>query len=227
MNEWRLILLSIVVVVLLLGAGGAGVILPASSSMGSVEGIRQAGVVLIGEVVVDAPTSSVRFENIPQTYRHLHLVMQARSDAPDRSGANVSLRFNDDGGEHYAYAAVKGSPGEAVGVFGAVRANRMEFVDVPAGLAAANYPGNAVIEIPYYSDTTFNKTVLSQSGFIGREVAGDLGVYQGSGWWASTAGITDIEVFILNPAHGRFVTGSTFALYGIAGDARTIRDAAR
>lgn len=168
------------------------------------------GLKLISDQLLDAPTASVIFNNIPQTYKHLILIGKSRS-----SDAGVALacrgRLNNDVGNNYYVQAISGNQASAFGVQ-ILAANLFSFGGCAGSGAVANGFSTFSSTIVDYTSTTALKTAISTTIFVDT-VAANLftGVY--SVFWNSTVAITRIDVF---PSLGNFLAGSRFTLYGVS-----------
>lgn len=156
-------------------------------------------------------SAQVIFDNIPQTFTHLRLVMFARSNGG--SGTNIPIRFNNDSGGNYRVHYFGGSGSSAFsGDFGATQTIG-DVGWVGAGTDTANSWGCSVVDVLDYTNTNKFKTLRATNGVIQTTStgAGLLGIW--TSLWNSTAAITRFDFFL---SSGSFVAGSTFSLYGIA-----------
>ena len=174
-----------------------------SSSSGS-----SGAMVKIAAVDLGADTATIDFTSIPGTYRDLHIVFQGRT-TESAVDAFFYVQFNGDTGsnywDQYVYyvntaitinedeAATKGRVGLVTGATG-----------------RTNGAGVAIMDIPFYAGTTFEKTLrlnIAEMYSTGNLVVGMFAVR-----WGSTAAITSIT-FLL--ATGNFLAGSQATLYGL------------
>jgi hypothetical protein len=162
------------------------------------------GMTKIADRLVGAPTASMDFMSIPQTYTDLVLHGVGRVDFAG-SAVAAGLRFNGDAGANYDYQMVYGSASTAYGQ--QALANTLTYSAwVPGtGLTTGRCCAFA-ITIPCYRSTAFWKEVLSKFGH-----GGNLGAYT-TGTWRSTAAITQIQ-FIAGGAN--WIPGSRCILYGV------------
>src|SRR5262245_36617416 len=70
--------------------------------------ITQPGMVQIADVVLASAAAQIDFTSIPQTYLHLKVIFQGRSDAAG-TDQNLQMRFNSDAGTNYNWQFVRGS----------------------------------------------------------------------------------------------------------------------
>lgn len=161
--------------------------------------------VLIQDVMLDIAASSFDFVAIPQTYKHLQLVWQARGTTVAATTA-CTLLFNGDTGANYDYEVIFGNVNTPTAALSTADTNLDGFL-IPAASATAGSAGAGDASIPYYAGTTFWKQILL------REVAvkEGLAIFRG-GNWRSTAAINRITVTV---AAGNFAAGSRMTLYGV------------
>jgi hypothetical protein len=177
------------------------------NNMGGVTG--GAALVKIAEVVLAGTAASITFSTIPQTYRHLRLVLFGRCDNAATSKI-VALRVNADTGNNYDYQYVQGNaatPGAAE-TFAAA----LITLAVPAASAPANVFGQLDILFAFYAGAN-NKTVTATQAWKGGTSTGQLTLETLAGFWRSNAAITSIS---LTPYSGadNFVAGTIASLYG-------------
>jgi hypothetical protein len=184
--------------------------LPWYLNTGSSSWVAGNGQVLISKQVLSGAASTVSFNNIPQVFNHLKVLLSARSDASTNL-VDVTLRFNGDSGISYwgetAYAQGPGTTQNAL-VF---RASTEQLGIMQGASANANFCGENTFDILNYTNTTFYKTVKSNSSACTTLNSTNVVRYSAFAW-SSTSAITSITVI---PSSGNFVAGSIFFLYGI------------
>ena len=169
----------------------------------------------IGANGLAVDTASIVFDNIPNTYRHLELVISGRiteavtDDFP-------TIRFNNDSAANYDSSWTFLRANAAAG--GTAQAGRVAGVlcDLPGGGANnAAYAGGSKILIPNYANTSFHKTASSFGGLIYDVSGSPLGLFCFEAFtnWRNTAAISRID--IIAPASSLFKAGSMFSLYGL------------
>lgn len=158
----------------------------------------------IASVTLSASASEVVFSGLPQTYRDLILVTNART----ASGTSYfRMRFNGDAGSNYSHVQMLGFEGNGVQSASAT----LDSLDL-------DYVGNALtsqdnvhqLQIMDYSATDKQKTCLLRQKM--HSSAGDLRVGAVAVRWASTSAITSMRIFLNS---GNIASGSTFNLFGI------------
>lgn len=169
----------------------------------------------IATTTLTSNTASVVFSSIPSTYQHLQLRLLSRST---RSAmANLNIQINSDTGTVYTRHELSGdgatasASGSAAGGVTTANIARSTGTD-----SASDVFGVAIIDFADYASSTKNKTIRSFYGIDNNSAspAGTIGLRS-----VLYIGITAISGFTLTSASStNFVTGSTFALYGIKGD---------
>ena len=185
--------------------GGGG-----SSSIGS------AALTLIASSTAAATAASIDFQNIPQTFNHLRLVVNAKGDNPAAAGL-ITMRLNNDSTAIYDVANVACIGNAAMTVAGAAAATAARIGAVPGTVTTV--PSSSIIDltIPNYHSTTFYKT---WAGVGGRKDADAIGNLINEIPWGSYRSTTAISrITLLSVGTGgtsqNFVAGSTAFLYGI------------
>lgn len=170
---------------------------------------------LIQEQLLAGDQQFVTFSSIPQTYRHLKLVINGRFTFVTTDGY-LMMRFNGDAGanydveQHYGAGTV-----HSLAITYGLTAGRV--IDMTgASASTATQIGAGEILIPHYSGSTFDKAwssvMTSKWNTSGNSItSGTFG-----GQWRSQAPITQID-FLLDPAAGvgNLKAGSLFSLYGM------------
>lgn len=166
---------------------------------------------LISTTVLEANTPSITFDvsSFNGIYKHLQLVIAARTDRPLHVDSAM-IQFNGDTGGNYrahyllANGSVVSSGEDGSGI---VRVYAARLTGATAGTSIF---GAGICDIldPYSS--TKNTTTRALAGYTS---GSGSEVYLFSGLWANTAAINTIRIF---PNIGsNFVAGSRFSLYGV------------
>lgn len=165
----------------------------------------------IASTVLGSNTTTVTFNSIPGTYQHLQLRILVR-DSQSEGTPNLSygLRLNNNSTTtNYITHTLDGS---GLSAFGEVRTGlgQMRLDYLPANGITSGIFGVGIIDIHDYASTTKNTTVRA---FIGVDNNGGGGLSLRSGGFFQTSAITRIDFITVGGTS--FLTGSTFALYGI------------
>jgi len=166
----------------------------------------------IGQVTLGSDTTTISFDNIPQTYSHLRVLGFVRSTA----NANFDImfaRFNNNSTAN-SCEWMKGiyntltTPGQSLsGSNGFTTAGVMQFGQLPASLQPNNWWGMFVAEIPNYSSSTIVHQIFSQSSFPGFTY----------GFGGGTNNVQDAVRSIQFGVGGtdKYAQSSTMTLYGV------------
>jgi len=169
----------------------------------------------IATVTATTSVASIEFTSIPQTYSHLQIRGLARVQSSGVvDGDTLKLQFNSDTTTNYSRHGLYGEGTSALS-FGVASSS---YIFSGWALRSAALTGNfstTIIDILDYRDTNKYKTTRSISGYDNNGTGtypGFLGLLSGN--WRSTAAVTSIK--LTTDADGtNFLTGSTFALYGV------------
>lgn len=153
---------------------------------------------------------TISFTSIPQTFRHLMIILAGRGNAAV-AGGPVLLRLNGDTGNNYDVNYIGTSAGAPAGT-GSDAQSSMSIQKQPGTSATAARSGVAELLFPDYRSTTFQKTVLAKNGYRDGGVGGDT--FLTTGLWRSTAAITQIDAHF-NAAGTGWLTGTIATLLGL------------
>jgi len=164
-----------------------------------------------------SPTSgtSVTFNSIPSTYKHLQIRMQANYNDTGGFGTGyVVIRFNSDSGTNYTTHRLRGNgSGVTAGGFTGLTYTYVGQVATNSGSTDSSTFTPSIVDIVDYGSASKYKTVRS---FDGADMNGSgTEINLTSGLWLSTSAITSIT--LTTTGGYAFRAGTTFALYGIKG----------
>jgi hypothetical protein len=171
------------------------------------------GQVLISRQILGASAPSVTFSNIPQVFNHLRVMAMGRlvtatgqSDIYLRIGGTNNVTISAGYDWQYLYGANGGT--------GAVSNINVAQWFVPAFSGnSTTSPGTFIIDLPFYTLTTYNKTYISSGGTSPQVGASSLYIgYTGS--CRSTSAAIGYLTFTAAGAVS-FDVGTAFYLYGI------------
>lgn len=167
---------------------------------------------LIAETTLGASAASVTFASIPQTYRHLVLFANARTDRAARTDY-MNWQANADAAGNYDSSYLQAFNGGVTSVQTA-GATYVIIGVIDGALATGSNFGGGFCYWPNYTNTNMRKVGNSKTF-----KAGDQTVISGivhtecGGHWRNTAAITSLTIV---PTTGpNFVQYSTFSLYGV------------
>lgn len=160
----------------------------------------------LDSVTLGSTAATVSFNSIPQTYTHLLLTYVANSGS---AVEQMYMQFNGDTGANYDYGMNFGYSGAGFsGGGGASATSQVEIASMPGGsFGTQGISGR--IQIPYYTNTTFNKEAFNHTGRRDSNAFYNQNYHMN---WRNSAAITDILLGVVSTA---FVVGSRFDLYGI------------
>ena len=151
-------------------------------------------------------TATVTFANIPATYKHLQLRMSTRTDFASATPIDMYLELNADT-SYTGYRNHRFRSDGATTTVGSSASYDLHKM-TPAATSTASVFSGIVVDIFDYANTNKNTTVRY---FGGADLSGSGHSVFGSILWPFTNAVNQIKLL----ADGSFVTGSTFALYGV------------
>jgi hypothetical protein len=165
---------------------------------------------VIAETILDAPAADITFTNIPQTFRTLALHAVSRSD---RAATQDSLgcRLNGDSAANYDRFWLQVNNG-AVPTTEALAQTSIIFGQCTGNTAPANLASSTIVYFLEYARTVWEKPLLFHAVNKRGVVSGDISLWFGTGYWRSTAAITDIQIYALA---GNLMTDTVVTLWGL------------
>lgn len=150
--------------------------------------------------------ATVNFNNIPQIYTDLQLVVSARRDSSTGTGA-MTIQFN---GVTTGYSSTW-LYGVSDGTYASIRVAYLQAGQVGNANQTANTFMSNNIYIPNYTSSNF-KSAIVDSVMEGNQLTAFLML--NSGLWSNTAAITSISIFP-QQSGSNFTQYTTASLYGI------------
>lgn len=157
---------------------------------------------LISRQTLTGTAASVTFNNIPQTFQTLKLVVSARSDYANSDNGYVKPNTGTSLSERLLYG---GGASATSGTYSL----GLSYVVNGSGATASTF-SNGEIVFPNYSGSV-NKAFSSDS--VSENNGTTALQMMTANLWSNTSAIT---MLVCTPPSGNFVSGSTFSLYGIA-----------
>ncbi|NBP58999.1 hypothetical protein EBU71_21120, partial [bacterium] len=165
----------------------------------------------IATVNVTSPQSTITFNSIPQTYKHLQLRITGRGT---NSSAFQELAMTANGTSSIYSRHLLYGDGSSIGVDGRQTGDAGFFMSwIAGGNAGSNIHGVCIVDILDYTNTNKSK-VASVLTTVDRNGSGVVGIE--SSIINTTNPITSLS-FITQLPGNNFDTNSSFALYGIKG----------
>lgn len=164
--------------------------------------------------ITNSSTSSVTFNNIPQTYSHLQLrcLMMSQSD-----NQYYIMTFNNSGtsGTSYVDQGIGGTDNNSIDAWSYPNGGAMAILGRGGG-TNPTYPGYCIIDVMDYTMTNKYKVTRGMNTIVRDNSANPKGeLYFRSGMYMNTSAITSIT--IQNASSGYFVNGNKLMLFGIKG----------
>lgn len=171
------------------------------------------GMTLIADALLAADAANFDLTSIPQTYKHLKLVLSLRSN---QAGATdyATVRFNGDATALYTSLLTGWVQTAAFnGYDPAVTKGRVGLIPGNTGTDAGTF-GSTEVLIPDFANAAKKKNYSSLSGVTWANSVNNSSALSLSGFWSALAAINRIT--ILPNAGGLFLAGSRVSLYGLA-----------
>jgi len=176
---------------------------------------------LIQNVTLTGTQDGVTFSSIPQTFKHLQIVINSKGAGTSFYYGHIYLRFNGLASST-SYGGLKNQAfntdwTSAISAFGSYPASTLDagyYVDSFSG--SSNMFGPMVVDIPNYTNTSQNKSTTSRFGFITGLSSGQD--FATTGWGSGVSFDTGaISSILVNNYGSQFVSGTTISLYGLEG----------
>ena len=116
--------------------------------------------VKLAETLLSSDAAGIVFANIPSTYRHLRLIVQARGSTA-ASDVLLLLRLNNDSGANYDRQMLEGHAA-TVAASELLASTVARIGSIPAANAPTSAVGQVEVVLAHYAGTTFHKTLTSQ-----------------------------------------------------------------
>jgi hypothetical protein len=150
----------------------------------------------------------ISFQNIPQTYTDLVLIINGRATGTATEDSTLSYINSNTGTNNYSNTYFYTS-GSSIISSRATNQVYFGFGTHPGGTATANMFGTEVFHFLNYSNSTTFKTVLAQSS---ADLNGSGSTWTTVNLWRQTAAINRIDMYVSGPF---WASGSILSLYGI------------
>ena len=161
----------------------------------------------IGYTVLGS-NGGITFNNIPQTFQDLYLVVYGRSTHSSLDGLHIAVS-----GSNHSTTELWGDGSSATSARLTGQGAWVARVGLPAANATSGIFGAAYCHILNYANTTTNKTALIRTA---ADTNGAGATELAVGLWSSTSAITTLQVGARN---GSLLAGTTAALYGVKASA--------
>lgn len=162
------------------------------------------------QTVGSGGASQIIFNNIPQFYTDLKLVISARASTSGQAVDGIGIQFNSDTTSTYSLTQLYG---DGSGIASSRNAN-LNFIYggvINAATGTSNTFTNTEIYIPNYASSNFKQPIVDRTAENNTTIVA-LGLH--STLWRSTSGISSMRIYDYAGVFN-FVQYSTFSLYGI------------
>lgn len=158
-------------------------------------------------------SSTITFNSIPSTYKHLQVRAIARTSATGGTTQNLNMTINNDTSTSYSFHQLLGN-GSSASAYGenVNRTNCVQILHITTDSAASGIFGAGIVDILDYTNTNKYHTVRTLRGQDQNN--SDGGIALQSYLHTSTTAISRLDFFA---GSGNLVQYSSFALYGIKG----------
>jgi hypothetical protein len=148
------------------------------------------------------------FQNIPQTYTDLILVIYGRATSANTADQTLAYLNANTGTSNYSgtYFTTNGTSATSSR---ASSGTYFQFGVHPGGNSTAGNFGIEILHFMNYTNTTNFKTVLNRSGY---DLNGSGEIYDSVHLWRQTAAINRIDMYT---STNNWATGTVMSLYGI------------
>ena len=165
---------------------------------------------VISSSILSATASSVSFSSIPQTYKHLRVVIVGRTTSAVAS-ENISFFWNDQG-TSIANHRMSGNGSTLTSASNAGASAGNSFV-MPGASATANVFGVAVADLLDY--TSANKTKVLRTAYGTSAASGSWVGLSSMSSWSGNSATNLVQIYPVSA--GSWAVGTRITLYGIKG----------
>lgn len=167
----------------------------------------------LGVFTLSSDSASAIFDNIPSTYKHLHIRCLYKTSRASSSvgAAYLTIRANGDTAGNYSFHRLYGEGTNAFSDGATANATYFNGGNMIGNTSTTSVFHAAVIDILDYSSTNKYKTMRSLNG-ADNNGSGNIALFSSS--WRNSNAITSLT-FGADAGTYNLLSGSTFALYGI------------
>lgn len=165
----------------------------------------------IASTTLNSPSTSIVFNNIPNTYTDLRIVLTSTSYSPNETPQSIRLRFNSYTGSVYHVTTLVASVGSGGGTVGSQRITNSNTV-LWYNSRSFSSPELRTIDIFSYLSSNSKICLTTESSPVPPTSTSNTNVSSNVFKAAITEPITSINLFFLS---GGFSAGTTANIYGI------------
>lgn len=166
---------------------------------------------LINETLLAADAANIDITGIPQTYKALKIILNARTTEVT-TWNYVRIRFNNDSGANYNSQQTFSSAASITSAEELAQTSGNMGMCTAANATDALFSGVCELTIPDYAGTNFYKICTKISSMWFKLTTGGLQVLNGGVAWHSTAPINRITTF---PTSNNFKAGTRQEIWGL------------
>ena len=163
-------------------------------------------------LAVGSSVNTVNFNNIPQTFTDLKVVISARATG-SANNQGMFVQFSGDGGNNYSDTLLRAVSG-SVDSYRNTSTNAFRELEIPNDLCTANTFSSIEMYIPNYANTSYKKQAIIDLAKESNSTNAPAMLQLRADLWSNTAAITSIG-FGTNISAPNFSSYSTFSLYGV------------
>lgn len=168
-------------------------------------------IVQIADTTLGATATNITFSGIANSYNHLLVLVQARSDRAGTVFEGVNIQFNTDTGSNYDSVNPDFNTADAYAE--SIGGTSGFLASIPAADAPAGAAGTFEVRINNYKATVFHKSYFTNATVKYGTSSGNVHTVINSGHWRSTAAITEVKILTRNGSN--FIVGTRATLYGL------------
>jgi hypothetical protein len=165
----------------------------------------------IGSATSTGSSSTLNIGSIPNTYKHLRLIMMLRSSDSRNGGQSVAVWFNGSQGTAYSKLEIYGSS-TTIGSFGQYNGGAVEASCFMNGSRSGVFFMNDWWIHDYKATDKYKSSLIRTGGFADTNNSGTSLV---TALWTNTSAINQIT--IQEGGSLPFVAGSSMTLWGVTG----------
>lgn len=167
----------------------------------------------LGESVLTASAASIDFNNIPQTYKHLRLILSLRSDVAATFDTQVIAINGDTTDANYRKQVMSAAAATVTAAESTGAAQTRSLMGIPGGTATAGRFGDLECTIINYTKTDRPPVLQAIGAVFYTHGAGFYSISQIALTRITAGAVTRLTLTTGNAAN--FVAGSVASLYGV------------
>jgi hypothetical protein len=150
---------------------------------------------------------AITFNNIPQTFTDLKLVVSARTSVTGYYNDLFPIQFNTDSSSSYSRTLIYGLGSAGFGSFNNANTSTVGAGVVPTSAGTTSTFSNLEIYLPNYTSSNYKQIIVDSAAEDNS--TNNAYLYLGAGLYRGTSAITKMSISL------SFSQYSTFSLYGV------------